>query len=51
MLQPLEDRDTRKALYDASINRAEHGDANDTRQLIAKMAKVRAEQANILGFP
>lgn len=51
LLQPLEDRDTRKALYDASINRAEHGDANDTRQLIAKLAKVRAEQANILGFP
>ncbi|MGV8927823.1 MAG: peptidyl-dipeptidase Dcp [Ewingella sp.] len=51
LLQSLDDRDTRKALYDASINRAEHGDANDTRQLIARLAKVRAEQANILGFP
>jgi len=51
LLQPLEDRETRKALYDASINRAERGDANDTRQLISKLAKVRAEQAKILGFP
>lgn len=51
LLQPLEDRDSRKALYEASINRAEHGDANDTRQLISKLAKVRAEQAQILGFP
>ncbi len=51
LLQALEDRDTRKALYDASINRAERGDANDTRQLISTLAKVRAEQAKILGFP
>lgn len=51
LLQPLEERDTRKALYDASVNRAERGDANDTRQLIAKLAKVRAGQAKILGFP
>lgn len=51
LLQSLEDRDTRKALYDASVNRAERGDANDTRELIAKLAKVRAEQAKILGFP
>lgn len=51
LLQSLENRDTRKALYDASINRAEKGDANDTRTLIAKLAKVRAEQAKVLGFP
>src|SRR5471032_1401376 len=51
LLQSLENRETRKALYEASINRAEHGDANDTRQLISKLAKVRAEQAKILGFP
>lgn len=51
LLQSLDDRDTRKALYEASINRAEKGDANDTRTLIAKLAKVRAEQAQVLGFP
>jgi len=51
LLQSLENRETRKALYEASINRAEKGDANDTRELIAKLAKVRAEQAKVLGFP
>lgn len=50
-LQNLQNRDTRKALYEASINRAEKNDANDTRQIIAKLAKIRAEQAQILGFP
>jgi peptidyl-dipeptidase Dcp len=50
-LQSLKDRDTRKALFDASWNRAEKGDGNDTRQTIARLAKVRAEQAKLLGFP
>ncbi len=50
-LQRLKDRDTRKALFDASVNRAEKGDANDTRQTVARLAKVRAEQAKLLGFP
>jgi len=38
-------------LFDASINRAEKNDANDTRQTLARLAKVRAEQAKLLGFP
>lgn len=50
-LQSLKNRDTRKALFDASWNRAEKGDANDTRQTIARLAKIRAEQAKLLGFP
>ncbi|MGO2465880.1 MAG: peptidyl-dipeptidase Dcp, partial [Serratia proteamaculans] len=50
-LQSLKNRETRKALFDASWNRAEKGDANDTRQTIARLAKVRAEQAKLLGFP
>lgn len=50
-LASLANRDTRKALFDASWNRAERGDANDTRSLIARLAKVRAEQARLLGFP
>jgi peptidyl-dipeptidase Dcp len=50
-LQSLKNRDTRKALFDASWNRAEKGDGNDTRQTIARLAKVRAEQAKLLGFP
>ncbi len=50
-LQNLQDRDTRQKLFKASINRAEKNDANDTRQTLARLAKVRAEQAKLLGFP
>jgi peptidyl-dipeptidase Dcp len=50
-LQNLQNRDTRQKLFEASINRAEKSDANDTRQTLARLAKVRAEQAKLLGFP
>ncbi|TAL87689.1 MAG: peptidyl-dipeptidase Dcp [Rhodanobacter sp.] len=50
-LQDLKDRATRKALFEASWNRAEKGDANDTRKTIERLAKLRAEQAKLLGFP
>lgn len=49
-LQSLSNRDTRQALYDASWNRAEKGDASDTRQLIIQLAQVRAKQAALMGF-
>jgi peptidyl-dipeptidase Dcp len=49
--QSLSDRNTRKALFDASWNRAEQGDANDTRGTIARLAQIRAEKAGLLGFP
>ncbi|HEX5474653.1 MAG TPA: peptidyl-dipeptidase Dcp [Vicinamibacterales bacterium] len=49
-LSSLEHRDVRHALFDASWTRAEKGDANDTRETIAKMAKLRAERAKLLGF-
>ncbi|TAM61262.1 MAG: peptidyl-dipeptidase Dcp [Rhodanobacter sp.] len=50
-LQDLKDRATRKALFEASWNRAEKGDANDTRKIIERLAQIRAEQARLLGFP
>ena len=50
-LAELTDRATRKALFEASWNRAEQGDANDTRKTIEKIAKIRAEKAKLLGFP
>ncbi|MFC5580635.1 peptidyl-dipeptidase Dcp [Rhodanobacter terrae] len=50
-LQDLSDRDTRQALFDASWNRAEKGDANDTRKTIERLAQIRAEQAKLIGFP
>ncbi len=49
-LSALEDRATRKALFDDSWTRAERGDANDTRSTIARLAQVRAEKAKLLGF-
>jgi len=49
-LQTLSQRATREALFNASWLRAEKGDDNDTRQLIARLAKVRAGQAQLLGF-
>ena len=50
-LRDLNDRDTRQALFEASWNRAEKGDANDTRKTIERLAQIRAEQARLIGFP
>ena len=45
------DRATRQAIFENSWNRAEKGDANDTRATIARLAQLRAEKAALLGFP
>jgi peptidyl-dipeptidase Dcp len=50
-LQSLENRDTRHRLFEASWNRAEKGDQNDTRATIKRLAEIRAEKAHLLGFP
>jgi peptidyl-dipeptidase Dcp len=50
-LKDLDDRATREALFKASWDRAEKGDANDTRATIERIAQIRAEQAKLLGFP
>jgi peptidyl-dipeptidase Dcp len=50
-LQSLENRETRHQLFEASLNRAEKGDANDTRATIIRLAEIRAEKAKLLGFP
>lgn len=50
-LLPLDDRAVREHLFDASWNRAEKGDANDTRATISRLAQVRAQKAKLLGFP
>src|SRR5699024_7804683 len=50
-LTSLADRATRKKLFEASWNRAELGDANDTRAIVSRMAKIRAEKAALLGYP
>lgn len=50
-LLQLSDRDTRKKLFEASWNRAEKSDTNDTRKTIVQIAKIRAEKAKLMGFP
>jgi peptidyl-dipeptidase Dcp len=50
-LASLRVRATRQAIFENSWNRAEHSDANDTRNVISHMAKLRAERAQLLGFP
>ncbi|MDE2465033.1 MAG: M3 family metallopeptidase, partial [Alphaproteobacteria bacterium] len=41
----------RKEIFENSWMRAERGDANDTRGVIAELAKLRAEKAKLLGYP
>lgn len=49
LLQNLKNRSTREKLFKASWTRAEKGDANDTRETIEKLAKLRLKKAQILG--
>jgi peptidyl-dipeptidase Dcp len=49
-LASLTNRATREALFKASIDRASHGGANDTRPLISEIAQLRAKQAALLGY-
>jgi len=51
LLQFLTDRATREKLFKASWDRAEKGDANDTRDLIVRIAQLRAQRAKLLGSP
>ncbi|MEO7367943.1 MAG: M3 family metallopeptidase [Gemmatimonadaceae bacterium] len=47
----LTNRAVRERLFIASTTRAEHGDANDTRAIIKRLAQLRGERAKLLGFP
>ena len=47
----LSDRATRKAIYENSWNRAERGDANDTRATLARLAQLRAQKSAVLVYP
>jgi peptidyl-dipeptidase Dcp len=50
-LAALSDRATRQALFEESWNRAERGGPNDTREIILRLAQLRAEKAKLLGYP
>jgi peptidyl-dipeptidase Dcp len=49
-LRFLKDRAVRKELFEDSWTRTEKGDANDTRNTVATIAKLRAEKASLLGY-
>jgi peptidyl-dipeptidase Dcp len=49
-LQSLSNRTTRQALFEGSWSRAERGGVNDTRDIIARLAQLRAQKAKLLGF-
>ena len=51
VLTVLSNRQTRHSIFENSIERAERGDANDTRSTIARIAQLRAQKGAILGFP
>jgi len=46
----LASRALRQRLLEASIRRGSHGGENDTREIVARLAEVRAKQAKLLGY-
>lgn len=50
-LQSLRERSTRQRLFEASWNRTEKGDSTDTRAIITRIAAIREEKAQLMGFP
>ncbi len=46
-----ENRNLRQQVWTAFKNRGDNGDANDTNAVIADILRLRAERAQILGFP
>lgn len=51
VLQSLSNRTARQKLFEASWNRAERSDSNDTRNAIARIAQIRVQKAKLMGFP
>ena len=49
-LQYAGNRDLRKQIYMAYINRGNNNDGNDNKEIIGKIVKLRLEKANLLGY-
>ncbi len=50
-LASMKDRTARQQLIENSLDRAERGGDNDTRDTIARLAQLRAQKAKLLGYP
>ena len=51
ILASLDNRDLRKRVFEASIHRADGTGQSNTFPIAAEIAKLRAEQAEIMGYP
>ncbi len=51
LLASLDNRDLRRQVYEASIHRADGSGKYNTYPLVVEIAKLRAEQAEIMGYP
>ncbi len=49
-LQYAENRGLREKIYTGYINRGNHGDELDTKQILSQMAALRVTRANLLGY-
>ncbi len=47
----LQNRAVRERLFNASIQRGNHGGPNDTKAIVTRLAQLRATKAKLLGFP
>jgi peptidyl-dipeptidase Dcp len=50
-LAALTNRDVRRRVHEASVSRGSRGGAHDTREIVRRMAGLRAERARLLGHP
>lgn len=50
-LQYADSRDLRKEIWEAYKNRGDNNDANDNKEILVKIANLRLEKANLLGYP
>lgn len=51
ILTNLDNRELRKKVYEASIHRADGTNKHNTYAIVSEMAKLRAEKAEIMGYP
>ena len=51
ILASLDNRDLRKKVYEASIHRADGTNAHNNFAIVSEMASLRAEKAEIMGYP
>ena len=47
----LQNRALREKIFNASVQRGNHGGPNDTKEIISRLAQLRAEKGKLLGYP